>query len=178
MSKVRFIIVRKPVAEAGQIYLGMDRGPFGGYPDEPESLILEGMALQDIPGEQAEATYRAFWEKLDAHGSHRYDLLALAVQADDDWQFLGYDVGENTGRAWSAVAHRRDFLEPDEIDSWGAKLNVNGLFADPADAKALLAKYLDSGDPDMGWAADGWEEQPDWYAVIPIYRYRGVPRSC
>jgi len=173
---VRFIIVRKPVAEADQIYLGMDRMPFGSDPDEPESLILEGMALQDISDEKADAAYRDFWEKLDAQKSHQYDLLALAIHADDGWQFLGYDVGESTERAWSVVAHRHDFLEPDEIDTWEAKLNVNGLFADPGEARALLAKYLDSGDPDMGWGTDGWEEQPDWYAVIPVYRYCRAPR--
>ncbi|MCK5633443.1 MAG: hypothetical protein KAI06_00045 [Anaerolineales bacterium] len=75
------------------------------------------------------------------------------------------------------MAHWRDFLEPEAIDTWEKMLNPNGLFTDPAEAKALLAAYLDSDDPDMGWAADGWIEQPDWYVVIPVYRYHRTFRA-
>jgi hypothetical protein len=172
MSKARFVIVRQQAGESDQTYLGMDREPFGGHSDVSKPLILEGMALPDIAVEEAKSAYRAFWKKLAGQGHDQYDLLALGIQPDDDWEFLGYDVGETLERGWSAVAHRHDFLKPDEIALWEAKLNANGLFRGASEAESFLAVYLDSDDPDMGWAADGWQERPDWYTVIPIYRYR------
>jgi|GEM_PF-3610676 len=174
MSKACFIIVRQPVEKSAQNYLGMDRDPFGSHTDVPEPLVLEGMALLDVPSEKVEISYRTFWKKLCDRGYDQYDLLALGAQHGDDWEFLGYDVGEKTERCWSVITHWNDFLEPEAIKSWQIMLNHNGLFTDLSDAKALLAVYLNSNDPDMGWATDGWGEQPDWYDVIPIYRYRTV----
>jgi hypothetical protein len=156
---MRFLIVSRSGAPG---YAGMDRPTLGTLDDVPEPVVLRGMALEDLRPDQAEAGYRAFAAEL----AGRYDLLALGEPSGADWELLGYDVGETTRRAWSALAHRQELALPEP------RLNRHGLFDDAAEAEQFLRAYLDSDDPDRGWGPEGWEERPSLYAVIPVHRLR------
>jgi hypothetical protein len=164
----RYRIVARGAAER---YRGMDRPPLGSLADVPELLMLRGLALEDVPPERAENEFVAFIAELRHIGAKNYDLLAVGDIESDGWVFLGYDVGEETPRAWSAIANASCFLDPDELGQWTALLNRNGLFDDRGDAERYLARYLASGDPDSGWTADGWSDTPDLYAVIPVFLF-------
>lgn len=169
---MRFLIVQERHPDGGLLYEGMDRLQLGGIANLPQALIDRGLALEDLPPEEAEPAYRAFMGELSAAGHLGYELLALDhAQADGEaWEFLGYDVGETTQAAWSALAHRAQVLTTEEQGHWQGRLNAHGLFASQADATAFLVVYLASDDPDKGWTAEGWTDAPDWYAVIPIHR--------
>lgn len=156
---MRFLIVSSSDAPR---YEGMDRPLLGMRDDVPDEVVVRGMALEDLPPDKAEAGYRAFVAEL----GERYELLGLGEPGGADWEPLGYDVGETTARAWSALAHREEFGMPEPL------LNRHGLFDDRADAERFLRAYLDSDDPDRGWGPDGWEEREDIYAVVPVYRLR------
>ena len=178
---MRFLIVQQRHPDGVPLYEGMDRLRLGGVADLPQALIDRGLGLEDLRPEEAEPAYRTFLGELIAAGHLGYELLALDhAQADGEaWEFLGYDVGETTEAAWSALAHRGQVLTAEEQVRWQGRLNAHGLFASQADATAFLAVYLASDDPDKGWTTEGWTEAPDWYAVIPIHRLlaSGAPRG-
>ena len=173
MRLLRFLIVKqRPPRDAGP-YEGMDRQILGDVADVPESLISRWATLEEMPAEDAQELLGALMSDLSAAGVAGYELLALGSVRDlpGNWAFLGYDVGETTEAAWSAIAHREAFLAQGESAGWEARLNAHGLFGKQVDAEAFLERYLASDDPDMGWTADGWTDTPDWYAVIPIRMY-------
>jgi hypothetical protein len=156
---MRFSIVSRSGAPR---YEGMDRPLLGMRDDVPAEVVVRGMALEDLPPDQVEAGYRAFVAGL----GERYELLGLGEPGGADWELLGYDVGETTERAWSALAHREELGMPEPL------LNRHGLFDDRADAERFLRAYLECDDPDRGWGPDGWEDDADIYAVVPVYRLR------
>ena len=147
---------------------GMDRPPLGSVADVPEPLMLRGIALEDAPPDRAENEFVQLVAELRRASTNGYDLIALGEVESDGWVFLGYDVGEQTPRAWSAIANASRLLDPNELSEWTARLNSHGLFDDRADAERYLARYLTNGDPDRGWTANGWTDTPDLYAVIPV----------
>lgn len=148
----------------GPGYAGMDRPLLGAGDDAPEDLVLRAAALEDLPVDQQLAAHLAFLDELRAGGVTGYELIALGAAPDATWDLLGFDVGETTRRAWSALAHR------DELGLPAPALTEHGLFADRAEAEAFLASYLAADDPDASWTPDGWQARPDLYAVVPIYR--------
>jgi hypothetical protein len=160
---MRYLIVS---SNAPPGYAGMDRPLVGMQDDVPDELVLRGAALDDLPPAQAEAGHRRFLVELREHGFPGYELLGLGESPDPAWEFLGFDVGETTKRAWSALAHRAALGLP------APRLNSHGLFDDRAEAEQFLRAYLESDDPDRGWTADGWEDRPASYAVVPIQRLR------
>jgi hypothetical protein len=168
----RYLIVGRGADER---YRGMDRPPLGSRQDVPEPLMLRGLALEEVSADRAEKEFVAFIDELRRAGGGEYDLLALGESEVDGWVFLGYDVGEESTRAWSAIAHASRFLHPGELGEWTALLNGNGLFDDRRDAERYLTRYLASGDPDSGWTADGWSDTPDLYAVVPVSLFVGPP---
>ncbi len=174
---MRFMIVRKnsskcKFSDDAIAYGGMDRPKLGSRCDVPDSIRSRGVALEGQPTQEADRPYRMLLAEMLEIGVTDYELLVLGDIPPDKYQFLGYDVGENTEDAWSAIVDQDLFLEPEEKLQWEEKLNAHGLFQHRADAQAFLVRYLDSGDPDMGWTSDGWTDTPDWYAVIPVYRYQ------
>ncbi len=151
------------VAPGAGGYAGMDRPPLGSQPDVPEPLVLRGLELESSGDE---AGLRAFLADLRASGVTQYDVIGLADPVGDGWEFLGYDVGETTAAAWSAIKHRAEVLDGEP------RLNEHGLFSQRSDAEAFLQAYLQADDPDRGWTATGWTDNPSIYAVIPISRLR------
>ncbi len=169
------MIVKADSDEESFPYEGMDRPTLGSFRDIPEDLILRGMALEDLPNAIAESHYRELLSDIAAAGGEEYQLLALgdAQQLHEhEWDFLGFDVGENTPASWSAIANRGTFLSSNDLDDWKQRLNPHGLFGEFRDAEAYLARYMASNDPDKGWTEEGWVDEPDIYAVIPVYRYK------
>lgn len=167
------MIVKADSSSIDSPYQGMDRPPLGSLDDLPEDLILRGMALEDLPDPVAETHYREFLSDITAAGGEGYELLALGdMQPSREWNFLGFDVGENTPASWSAIANQKIFLSSNELDDWVRRLNSYGLFDELHDAEEYLARYLASDDPDKGWTARGWDDEPDIYAVIPVHRYQ------
>jgi hypothetical protein len=156
---MRFLIVSSSGSSG---YEGMDRAILGMLDDVSEQMILRGLALEDLPPDQAETEYRAFVTELGG----RYELLGLGEPGGTDWEFLGYDVGEMTRRAWSALSHREELALPKP------RLNHHGLFDDRTEAEQFLRAYLDSDDPDRGWGPDGGEDHTALYAIIPVHRLR------
>ncbi|MDJ0729248.1 MAG: hypothetical protein QNJ33_04570 [Crocosphaera sp.] len=152
-------------------YKGMDRPKLGEYNDLPQALILEGLSLDDMNANQRKIAYKSFIEKLLNRGIDRYELITSEDQIGVDWEFLGYDVGELTKRAWSAIANCNVFVSSEEQEKWISCLNSQGLFQVLEKAEEYLELYLSSNDPDMGWDVNSWQEAPSWYCVIPIYRY-------
>jgi hypothetical protein len=153
---MRFVIASRPDAPG---YQGMDRALLGMRDDVPDDVVVRGMALDDLAPHQAEAGYRAFVAEL----GDRYELLGLGEPAGAGWELLGYDVGETTPRAWSAIAHRAELALPEP------RLNRHGLFEDPGDAERFLRAYLAAEDPDRDWDP-AWQAHPELYAVIPVHR--------
>jgi hypothetical protein len=173
---MRFLFVKKGLSEfrfnnGTKIYEGMNRPKLGSFLDVPESILYHGLALEDLPSNEAEKQYQNLVLDMLAMGINQYELLALDGSPLENYEFLGYDVGETTKTAWSAILHKDIFLNPEEINQWEQKLNVHELFQEQEEAEEFLARYLESDDPDMGWTADGWTDIPDFYAVIPVYRY-------
>jgi hypothetical protein len=152
-------------------YEGMDRPRLGEYNDLPQDLVLEGLSLDDMSANQKKIAYKCFIEKLLSREIDRYELITSEEQIGVDWQFLGYDVGELTKRAWSAITNYDVFLSSEEQEKWISCLNSHGLFQILEKAEEYLKLYLSSNDPDMGWDVSSWQEAPTWYCVIPIYRY-------
>jgi len=178
----RFLIVRKSSANgscntATKTYEGMQRFQLGSFTDVPDELLNHGLALEDMPPHEALISYQRLLADMLAMGVTDYELLMLGDCPSQNWQFLGYDVGETTKAAWSAIANLEIFLEPQEMAQWQERLNFHGLFPERADAKEFLKRYLESVDPDMGWTALGWTNTPDWYAVISVYRYCEQPET-
>ncbi len=175
MKFIRFLIVIKNSINAIhdkeiKTYEGMNRYQLGNFTDIPDELLYRGLSLEDMLPEKAEMSYRLLLRDMLAMNVTQYELLMLGDNPSEDWEFLGYDVGETTKAAWSAIANRDVFLNHEEIAKWEESLNSHGIFEERADAEAFLAVYLDSEEPDKGWTGDGWTETPDWYAVVPIYR--------
>jgi hypothetical protein len=163
MSERRLVIL------APGSYAGMDRPALGARPDVPEDRVVKGLELEsnaDIPG------LRRFLTDLAREGIDDYELVALGGFQGAAWEFLGFDVGETTSAAWSAINHRDEVLSAEQAAEWAQRLNAHGLFANQADADAFLQAYLESEDPDAGWGADGWTDNPTIYAVIPVQRLR------
>lgn len=169
---IRFIIVKRVPEDMDKPYEGMDRPPLGSFLDIPEPLILQGMALEDLPDPIAEASYKEFLIRIEATGTEGYELLALGDRPSSSWDFLGFDVGETTPTAWSAISHRDVIFSPQELNDWEERLNSHGLFDKRIDAENYLTYYLASDDPDKGWTEEGWVDEPDFYAVVPVYKYR------
>ena len=163
------------VQQANGWYEGMDRPRLGTVPGISGDVLIRGLSLEDVPPEKAQDAFSAYMDDLLVGGSTGLDLLALGDVADsgsDTWEFLGYDVGETTPAAWSAIVNGHIFLGPAEQVEWRSRLNAHGLFANQQDADAYLSRYFHSDDPDRGWTEGGWRERPDFYKVIPVYRYR------
>jgi hypothetical protein len=153
----------------------MDRPKLGSFSDVPEPILYRGLALEDLPPQEAEKSYCVLLTEMLEIGITDYELLVLGDNPPGKCEFLGYDVGETTKAAWSAIVHQDIFLNPEEKYQWEEKLNAHGLFQEREEAEAFLARYLDSDDSDMGWTADGWTDTSDWYAIIPVHRYYENP---
>lgn len=177
---MRFMVVRKDSSKYKfnndtKTYEGMDRPKLGTFSDVPELILYRGLALEDLPPQEAEKSYRMLLTEMLEIGITEYELLVLGDNPPGQCKFLGYDVGETTKTAWSAIVNQDIFLNPEEKVQWEEKLNAHGLFQEREEAEAFLARYLDSDDPDMGWTEDGWTNTPDEYAIIPVYRYYQNP---
>jgi hypothetical protein len=172
MTGTRFRLVRRPSPSARVTYEGVDLPAIGESPDVPEDLLRRALAVEKLPPGDIETAYRELLPALAQAGTLHYDLLCVdEPPPSQSWAFLGYDVAERTPAAWSAIAHRADILSPKVIERWEGLLNDHGLFGARQDAERYLASYLENLDPDGGWGPDGWTDQPDFYAVIAIYRH-------
>lgn len=147
-------------------YAGMDRPLLGMRDDVPRELVMRSFTLEELFPERIEAGHRRILLELRERGLSGYELLRLGGTSDAEWELLGFDVGETTSRAWSAIVHHADFALP------VPHLNDYGLFDDRAEAEQFLRTYLECDDPDGGWTERGWEDRPDLYAVVPIHRLR------
>jgi hypothetical protein len=165
MTLPRLAVVAAPPPGALPRYEGMDRTPLAPGADASEELVARVAALEDRDPRQALDGLLTVMSELDAG----YDLLWLGDDAPDGWEPLGYDVGETTSAAWSAIARWPQFLSPEEFETWRSRLNEHGLFQ-RADAEEYLAAYLAADDPDRGWSPDGWTDTPGLYAVVPVWR--------
>jgi hypothetical protein len=134
--------------------------------DVPRPLVLRGLGLEDA-GSAAEL--QAWLAELAHEGITEYEVLSLGAGTGPDWELLGHDVGETTPAAWSAIAHRADFLPAAELGAWDGRLNEHGLFDRREDAEAFLERYMAADDPDRGWTPEGWSDDPGFYAVVPVY---------
>lgn len=170
---MRFSIVSIQSSDTVPGYRGMDRPTLGSLGDVPESIVRRGMALGEAPPDVAEILFTALLADIvNSIGVSKYELVRLGGVEGPRWELLGYDVGELTERAWSAIVHWDLFLTPRAWMEWESRLNGNKLFPNEVIARQFLDEYLKSEDPDRGWTVEGWEEQPDIYAAIPVYRYR------
>lgn len=170
MTIPRLTIVAAPPPDQPFRYEGMDRPPLAPSDDVPEELVVRAAALEDVDPKDALKDFRAFMFDLVAAGIEGYELLWVGADGPAGWRRLGYDVGETTSAAWSAIARWKAFLSPEHFETWRSRLNDHGLFADRGDAESYLARYLESDDPDRGWTRDGWTDVPDIYSVLPVWR--------
>lgn len=150
-------------------YEGMDR-PRIGECELPEALMFRGFDIEDLAPAQSVAPWRELLAELD--GYPRHELIALGELPGPAWERLGFDVGEVTERAWSAIVHRDELLPPEEAAGWSGLLNHHGLFAARDDAERFLARYRTCDDPDGGWFNGVWTDSPPFYDVVPIHRLR------
>ncbi len=143
-------------------YGGMDRPALGSRGDVPHDTVVRALACeaaQDVAG------CRRLLIDLARGGVDDYEIVALGGWPGSAWDFLGFDVGETTSAAWSAVQHRAEVFDADQAAAWGSHLNEHGLFHNPADADAFLQAYRQADDPDAG-------EDPAIYSVVPVQRLR------
>ena len=167
MIPPRTLILRPPATPGD--YAGMDRPRFGECGTLPEALMFRGFAIEDLAPKDSVAPWRELLADLE--GYPRYELIALGERPSTEWESLGFDVGEVTARAWSAIANRRDLLPPEEVEEWDRLLNAHGLFSERAAAERFLVRYRSCDDPDGGWMPDGtWSDDPPFYDVVPIHR--------
>lgn len=161
------IVPRTPPGE----YAGMDRRPVGAD-DLPELALLRAVAVEQLGPPEAEARGLELLDELRRAGHSALELICLDGEDAPHRERLGFDVGERTPAAWSAIAHRTAFLDYEEWSQWSARLNCYGLFEHGDDAEAFLARYLESDDPDGAWSPTGEEGPPSLYAVVCVHRVR------
>jgi len=148
----------------------MDRARVGECGKLPEALMFRGFDIERLAPKDSVALWR---ELLAEYGGYPcYELIALGDLPGAEWETLGFDVGEVTDRAWSAIVNRDDLLPQEEVEDWNRLLNQHGLFSDSEAAERFLARYRTCGDPDRGWLNGGWTDSPSFYDVVPIHRLR------
>lgn len=179
MEKVKYLIVHSKSknldAQFGHTYLGMNRFRLGSFNDITEQLLFEGIGLEEVESKELEGRYISYIKKLWRKGNLQYDLLSLNKPEkynEHDWEFLGFDVGENTPAAWSAILNNQVFTSKKDIKIYINRLNQFGLFDDFNRAEEFLQLYLMSDDPDRDWGIDDEIIDDNIYQVIPIYRFR------
>lgn len=169
---MRFLIVKQVNLKDMNVYEGMERPRLGGFMDVAQPLINRYYELDAFPAEQVETPYKELLHNIWAGGNISYELLALDHKgaSSQEWEFLGYDVGETLEATWSAIKHRQDWLTLEQQTVWNEHLGIQGLFQVRSDAEEFLKVYLASDDPDKGWTPEGWTDNPDWYSVFTIHR--------
>jgi hypothetical protein len=151
----------------------MDRQPLGLDRPIPDKIVMRAIAFEELgPADGLCGLIDVMAELRVDHGD-RFDLLWLGDDPPPGWEHLGFDVGETTSTAWSAIAHWSAFLSPAEAEPWHARLNANGLFTHRQDARRYLEHYLTCDDPDRGWTPTGWTDDPEIYAVVSVWRLPG-----
>jgi len=152
-------------------YQGINRLLFPGGDDFNEDFVLSTIKkifdLNESDEKKAFNIYQSI-RKLD---NVSYDLITNRETNSQNWKFLGFDVAEVRESFWSAIYNRPAFMSDSEIKKNEKSLNQYGLFERKEDAKDFLKFYLKSDDPDKGCTNEGWSENPDWYAVIPVSKY-------
>ena len=167
----RLSLVSSAPPGAPAAYRGMDRAPLAPGGPVPEATVAHVCELESLDPRAALTRLVQITARLRAELPHEpLDLLWLGDQAPSDWEPLGFDVGETTPAAWSAIARWPAFMPAPEAARWAARLNTHGLFTRHEDARSHLDRYLTGEDPDRGWTHDGRPETPDLYAVVPIRR--------
>lgn len=158
------------VSSEPSTYKGMDRQPLGLGGPIPDRIVMRVIAFEELGPVAGLPGLIDVIAELRAGHQDRFDLLWLGDGPPAGWEHLGFDVGETTSTAWSAIARWSAFLSPAEVEPWHARLNTNGLFARQQDAQLYLEHYLACDDHDRGWTPAGWTDGPDIYSVVSVWR--------
>jgi hypothetical protein len=136
----------------------------------PNKDLISKVELVEIADIEDEKYVLDLYLDLLQKGYTKFDLLAInEVKNQDNWKFLGFDVGEksNDENKWSAIYKYDHYSSYEKIKPWIDKLNANGLFTSKKEASKFRDFYLKSEDPVLKQASQN--ENKALYQVAGVY---------